>query len=110
VTTIELPVADSTTMTTIEIPVADHRSSDEIVAAVERSAGSLGLQIRLRTTLRTFPGSVPWHLVHPVERGTLEITWWPKRRRLWLKLHAGRGGAWVDQAAVAFASALRCPK
>jgi hypothetical protein len=93
-------------MKTIDIPVAAARSSDEIVAAIEEAVGSLELGIYLRCSLKSYPGSVHWHVIRPGERGTLEVTWWPQRRRLWLKHQAGRGGEWVDTATTDLASAL----
>jgi len=64
--------------------------------AVETAAASLGLRVALRTSTRTYPGSIHWHLKKPGEpRGTLELTYWPKTGRLWAKIHRGRRAKWI---------------
>ena len=41
-----------------------------------------------------------------LERGTLEVTLWPARRRLWMSVHANRGAEWVEGALRHLADAL----
>ncbi len=66
-----------------------------IEQAVARTCADAGLRHTLKATLASYPGSVHWHFAHPSERGTLELTWWPARRRLWFKVSAGRARPWI---------------
>ena len=59
----------------------------------------LNLIVTLRGTLKSFPSSTHWHLKRDRGRGTLELTWWPDRRRLWIKIQAGRTAPWIGAAA-----------
>jgi hypothetical protein len=81
------------------VPLPGGASVDAIPAALERCAAELGLTIALRSTLRSYAGSVHWHLRREGRRGTLEATLWPSRPRLWLKTHSGRAAAWIEPAA-----------
>ena len=64
---------------------------------VEASIAAEDLTITLKGTLAKYPGCVHWHCKQGTARGTLEITWWPPKRRLWFKVSAGRGGDWVER-------------
>lgn len=80
-------------MQTFDIPLPadrDLRPVPEMVAAV---SAAHGLTLSLQSTLSSYPGSYHWHYRRGRERGTLEITFWPARRRLWLKIAAGRTSA-----------------
>ncbi len=68
---------------------------------VEDCAERLGLSIQ-RGTLRSYPGCVHWHFKQPRESGTLEATWWPKGRRLWLKIASNRQADWIAEAVERF--------
>jgi hypothetical protein len=83
----------------IAIRVSPDIASHKIVAAVDRSAAELGLTVTMRGTLKTFAGSTHWHLKRDRGRGTVEITWWPQRRRLWIKIQAARAAPWIDEIA-----------
>jgi hypothetical protein len=61
-----------------------------LVISIEGAAAHYGLQIRMKGTLRTYPGSQHWHLHKPGERGTLEVTLWPAGKRVWFSVQAGR--------------------
>jgi hypothetical protein len=41
---------------------------------------------------------VHWHFKRAGEKGTLEVTWWPKHRKLWFKVADGREGPWIRTA------------
>src|SRR4051794_41704257 len=58
----------------------------DAMAVVESACASAGLTITMRGTLAAYPGCVHWHLKRGRERGTLEITWWPKTAELWFKV------------------------
>ena len=65
-------------------------------AIVEAACAAEGLRLTLKDTLAKYPGCVHWHFQKGTQRGTLEITWWEKRRRLWFKVAAGRRGEWME--------------
>jgi hypothetical protein len=64
------------------------------------------LRNTLKGTLARYPGSVHWHYSQPRERGTLEITWWPRGERLWFKVSAGRSARWITARLPALQQAL----
>src|SRR5437016_14493968 len=78
----------------IPIDVSERKTIATIVAALEASQ----LLVATRGTLKTYPGSTHWHLKNGNQRGTLELTWWPVKRKLWFKIQAGRSADWIDQA------------
>ena len=81
---------------TKEIVVASNATDGSIAKAVEAAATSLGLRIALRTSARAYPGSIHWHFKKTREtRGILELTYWPKSKRLWAKIHRGRRADWI---------------
>jgi hypothetical protein len=80
----------------IDFDVPAERESEDVIAAVERACAAEGLTQTLRGTLRAYPGCVHWHFKNGAARGVLEITWWPKTRRLWVKVASGREAAWID--------------
>lgn len=52
----------------------------------ETLSASYGLHIRMFSTLRTYRGSIHWHLNKSDERGTLELTFWPAGKRAWFSV------------------------
>lgn len=85
-------------MRQIVIPVRPSATDDAVQRAVVAVCNELGLTVASRTTLATYPGSVHWHVRQPPQPGTMEITWWVSEHRLWLSVHANRGGEWVEEA------------
>jgi hypothetical protein len=83
----------------IVIPVPPTIASEKIIGIIDKAAIDLGLAMTMRATLKSFPGSTHWHLKRGHERGTLEMTWWPQRKKLWLKIHTGRMATWIDKVA-----------
>jgi hypothetical protein len=71
----------------------------DVEGVVERACAAEGLRLTLKGTLAGYPGCVHWHYKKGKERGTLEITWWESKRRLWFKVAAGRTGEWIEAAA-----------
>jgi hypothetical protein len=63
---------------------------------VESACAAEGLQIGMKSTLAKFPGSTHWHFKRASERGTLEITVFPRDRRIWASIQDGRRAAWID--------------
>jgi hypothetical protein len=84
-------------MEEIELSVFPTGMEEQLVALIEGAAEQYGLQIRMRGTLRTYPGSQHWHFQKPGERGTLEITLWPAGKRVWFSVQARRRAAWITE-------------
>jgi hypothetical protein len=93
------PAFDENMPTEILIHVPAKLTSNKIIRVVDKAIIDLDLIVTIRAGLKSFPGSIHWHLKRDLQRGTLEITWWPDRRRLWLKIQAGRMALWIDKTA-----------
>ena len=93
-------------MRTEEVAVPQAADLAGAEGEIERCFGEAGLRVALKGTLATHKGCVHWHLKRGKERGTLEVTLWPARRRLWLSVHANRSGDWVEGALRHVADAL----
>lgn len=83
-------------MIELEVPVPADVDLAQIEQAVDAILGGAGLRRTLNSTLARYPGSVHWHFARPGARGTLELTWWPARRRLWFKVSSGRAAPWIE--------------
>jgi hypothetical protein len=84
-------------MEVFEITLPASRDPAALIGLIERAAGEAGL-IAERRTLRSYLGSTHWHLRHPGAKGTLELTYWPQRGRLWFAVHANRRAEWIAPA------------
>jgi len=84
-------------MLEVEISVPPTAVLSKMESVVEAACAAEGLELRLKGTLAKCPGCVHWHFQKGAQRGTLEITWWEKQRRLWCKVAAGRKGAWMEE-------------
>lgn len=93
-------------MRTEDVAVPDGADFAGAEGAVERCFGEAGLRVAMKGTLAAHKGCVHWHLKRGKERGTLEVTLWPARRRLWLSVHANRGGEWVEEGLAGLKEAL----
>src|SRR5688572_17762825 len=93
-------------MREIDVQLIENADLDAAQTLVERLCAEDGLRLTLKGTLAKYPGSVHWHYRRGRERGTLEITLWSLRRRLWFKVSDGRGGDWMDETIVRLKSAL----
>jgi hypothetical protein len=82
-------------MEEIEVHVDPTRIEEQLAPLLEGAIAHYGLQIRIRRSLRTYPGSQHWHVHKPGERGTLEITLWPEGKRVWFSVHDGRRADWI---------------
>ncbi len=79
----------------LEIPLSARLTAERATQLLEAVVAAEGLEVRLRGTLVRFPGSLHWRLASPAARGTLEVTYWPARNRLWLSVQAGRRADWI---------------
>jgi len=85
-----------------EINVNPAVTEERLATLIEEAATRYGLRIHMKGTLRTYPGSQHWHLHKPGERGTLEVTLWSARKRLWLSVQAGRRANWITELLAQF--------
>ncbi len=83
-------------MLEIDVTVPPTINLAEWESAIEAECLTHGLRVTLKGTLAQYPGSVHWHLKRGQERGTLELTLWPKDRRVWFKISAHRQGVWME--------------
>jgi hypothetical protein len=73
---------------------------------VERLCRARGLLLALKGSLSQYPGSIHWHFKKERQKGTLEITLYPTKSRLWSKVHAGRKAQWIDETLPDFKNEL----
>ena len=90
-----------------EIDLPSYVGSLMVEQAVNSVCEVAGLSVGLQTTLASYPGCVHWHWKMAQERGTLEVTFWPKQNRLWISVHANREANWTDAAALDAAASLQ---
>jgi hypothetical protein len=83
-------------MERVEVGIDAGLSVEALPGVIESGLASFGLQLKMRGTLRKYPGSLHWHAAKPGERGTLELTLWPAQQRLWFSVQAGRRAAWIE--------------
>jgi hypothetical protein len=84
-------------MEEIEVAVNPVGREKLLATLIEGAADHYGLRIRMKGTLRTYPGSEHWHFQKPGERGTLEVTLWPRGNRVWFSVQSGRNAAWISK-------------
>ena len=90
---------------TLPIPPCDPTTTLESLFEV------LHMTVHTRGTLSKYPGSVHWHLKRSGRSGTLEVTWWPMRDRLWAAYHDNRiGDGWVVTTIQELAASLEGQK
>ena len=82
-------------MEEIEVAVSPVGREEQLAALIEAAADHYGLQMRMKGTLRTYPGSEHRHIQKPGEHGTLEITLWPTGNRVWFSVQSGHRVAWI---------------
>jgi hypothetical protein len=85
-------------MTEIEIAVPSPLFTDAL-RRIESVIQLLGLRVTMKGTLTGYPGCTHWHLKLGRQRGTLELTLWPRERRVWFSIHDGRTGEWIGAMA-----------
>lgn len=84
-------------MTEIELSVPPDADLNQAIGHIESACQDEGLTMTMKSTLAGFPGCVHWHYKKGRARGTLEITLWPSKRRLWFAVHRNRAGDWIDE-------------
>jgi hypothetical protein len=88
------------------IPLTATVTSETIREAVEGAAAAVSGSVTLEGTLRSYPGSLHWHVQAAGQTGTIEATYWPQRNELWASVHANREGAWAGEAFDRFVAQL----
>jgi hypothetical protein len=76
-------------------PEADLTTAEKLI---EESCESRSLQIKLKGSISKHPGCVHYHYKKGKERGTLEITLWPKEHRIWFSIQSGRTADWIIES------------
>jgi hypothetical protein len=93
----------------VDVPLPPDVDLATATSALEAGCAAEGLQLVRRGTLARYPGSLHWHLRQRPARGTLELTLWPDRRRLWLSVQDGRRAAWTEAAMAGLTARLARP-
>ena len=84
-------------MVEVNIEIPEKVNTAGLINLIERACLAHELTCTLKGTLVKYPGSVHWHFKKDKQRGTLEITWWENKNRLWFKAADGRTGAWTEE-------------
>jgi hypothetical protein len=85
-------------MIEIEIAVPQGCNLNGAASLIERACLGCGLRVSTRATLRSYPGSIHWHVKRGIQPGTLELTLWEAKRRVWASVQDGRRAVWIDEA------------
>ncbi len=94
-------------MQNVEVDVPQGCNLKEANRIIELLCKNEGLSMKMRGTLRSFPGSTHWHFNRRSEKGTLEVTLWPKESKIWFSIHDNRKGTWTDEVVDRLAKAAR---
>jgi hypothetical protein len=85
-------------MIEVELQVPDRVESGTVIRVVEQVCASHDLICTLKGTLVSYPESVHWHFKRGRQKGTVEITWWESKNRLWFKVASGRTAEWIKDS------------
>jgi hypothetical protein len=85
-------------MTEVEFAVPQGYSLSGAASLIEKACRECGLRISTRATLQTYPGCVHWHVKRGIQSGTLELTLWETKRRVWASVQNERRAPWIDEA------------
>ena len=88
-------------MIEVELQIPANVSSEHVVEVVEQTCISHALTCARKGTLAGYPGCIHWHFKLGTQKGTLEITWWEFKNRLWFKVANGRMGTWMTESIAA---------
>jgi hypothetical protein len=83
-------------MLEIEFAVPSDCDLAEAENIVEHACSAWGLELTMKGSLKSYPGSVHWHYKSQGDKGTLELTLFARRRRLWAKVQHRRRAPWID--------------
>lgn len=85
-------------MIEVELQIPEDIKASALIGIVERVCIANGLFCSLKGTLVNYPGSIHWHFGKDKQKGTLEITWWETKKRLWFKVAKNRTSAWIEES------------
>lgn len=85
-------------MTEIEFTVPPGCGLSGAPSLIEKACLGCGLRISTRASLRGCPGCIHWHVKRGIQPGTLELTLWEAKRRVWASVQDSRRAAWIDEA------------
>jgi hypothetical protein len=85
-------------MIEVNIEVPEDVETVILTESVENVCLSHDLHCTLKGTLTSYPNSVHWHFKKAKQKGTLEITWWESKNRLWFKVTDGRQAKWIEES------------
>lgn len=88
------------------ITVSIKAGPKRIERAVDAVGREFGLVQAMKDTLSKYPGCVHWHFKRSRVSGTVEVTWWPAERKLWISIQQGRRAEWIDSLLPEFKRAL----
>jgi len=83
-------------MTEIDIQLREIEDPTAAIARIDAAIERTGLVTTMKGTLKSYPGCKHWHCKLGRESGTLEITYWPAKRRAWIKIQNARRAKWMD--------------
>jgi hypothetical protein len=85
-------------MTVTEFAVPSGCGLSGAASLIEKACLECGLRISTRATVGSYPGCIHWHVKRGIQSGTLELTLWEAKRRVWASVQDGRRAAWIDEA------------
>ncbi len=84
-------------MTDFPVTLAAGLAPQRVESLVEGCCRELGLIPAMKSSLAKYPGSIHWHFRKPRAVGTLEMTLWPAKARLWITIQDGRRTPWTEE-------------
>ena len=85
-------------MIEVEFTVPQSYSLSGAAPLIEKACRECELRVSTRATLSSYPGCIHWHIKRGIQSGTLELTLWEAKRRVWASVQDGRRAAWIDEA------------
>jgi hypothetical protein len=85
-------------MTEVEFTVPQGSNLSGAASLIEQACKGCGLRVSTRATLSGCPGAIHWHVKRGIQPGTLELTLWETKRRVWASVQDGRRAAWIEEA------------
>jgi hypothetical protein len=85
-------------MMEVEFTVPQGCNLSGAASLIEKACQGCGFRVSARETLSSYPGSVHWHVKRGIQPGTLELTLWETKRRVWASVQDARRAAWIDEA------------
>lgn len=94
----------------IELDLGKMEFHDEelVCRKVEHIAHTYNLVFKQRMKLSTKKGSYHWHFKKPIDKGVLEVTYWPSNTQFCLEIHDNRRTDWnlklIEELAYVYSS------